>query len=97
MLWLLSQTVRQLGSDTAPCSRNLDVVTEYSYGESDRRLNREDWGPEYHDAVVESGKNGSLLKQMIIIFHVMNALPTWAQAKLSPGLALVMRIRKVCQ
>ena len=72
-----------------------DVVIEYAYGESEHRLDRDDWGPEYHDAVVEAGKAGSLMKQMIWIFHFIDSLPVWMQAALSPSLELVLCIQRV--
>ena len=54
-----------------------DVVIEYAYGESENRLDRDDWVPEYYDCVVEAGKAGSLMKQMMWVFHNINSLPTW--------------------
>ncbi|MCJ1434247.1 hypothetical protein MMC27_003614 [Xylographa pallens] len=71
-----------------------DVVIEYAYGQSEHRLDQDNWGPEYHDAIVEAGKAGSLMKQMIWIFHFINALPVWLQARLSPSMELVLRIQK---
>ena len=38
---------------------------EYAYGRSDHRVDQEDFGPDYHDAILEAAKLGSLLKQMI--------------------------------
>lgn len=72
-----------------------DIVTEYAYGESDNRLGAPNWGPEYHDAVVEAGIGGSVLKQMFWIFHFMQSLPEAVQAIISPSMALVLGLRKV--
>jgi hypothetical protein len=72
-----------------------DIVIEYAYGQSENRLEKDNWGPEYHDAVVEAGKAGSLMKQMMFIFHFINSLPVWVQAKLSPSMELVLRIQRV--
>ena len=72
-----------------------DVMMKYAYGECDHRLDREDWGHEYHDAVVEAGKAGSLMKQMIWIFYFIASLPVRLQAAISPGQALVLRLQKV--
>ena len=71
------------------------MVIEYAYGESEHRLDRLDWGPEYHDAVVEAGKAGSLMKQMMWIFHFINSLPVRIQAAMSPSMELVLRIQRV--
>ena len=73
----------------------VDVVMEYSYGRSDHRLEQEDFGPDYHDAVVESGRAGSLLKQMIWIYHFVQSLPEWVAVRLSPSLDLILRIQRV--
>lgn len=68
---------------------------EYSYGRSDHRLEAEDFGPEYHDAILEAGKAAGLLKQMIWIFHFIQSLPEWLAVRISPGLDLVLRIQRV--
>lgn len=68
---------------------------EYSYGRSDHRLEAEDFGPGYHDAVLEAGKAGSLLKQMIWILHLIQNLPEWLAVLISPGLDLVTRTYRV--
>ena len=68
---------------------------EYAYGRSDHRLEEKDFGPEYHDAILESGKAGSLLKQMIWIFYFMQSLPEWLAVRLSPSLDLVLRLQRV--
>ena len=73
----------------------IDVVMEYSYGRCDHRLEQEDFGPEYHDAVAEAGKAAGLLKQMIWIFHLIQSLPEWIAVRLSPSLDLVIRIQRV--
>ena len=72
-----------------------DVVTEYSFGESESRLDYPDWSPEYYDASMESAKTGSLLKQMIWIYHLIDALPVSVQAALSPSLKLILGMQKV--
>lgn len=68
---------------------------EYAYGRSDHRLEKEDFGPDYHDVVMEAGKMAGLLKQMIWIFHLMQSLPEWLVVFLSPGFDLVLRIQRV--
>lgn len=65
---------------------------QYAYGRSDHRLEQEDFGPLYHDAVLEAGKNAGLLKQMIWIFHLMQSLPEWLAVRLSPSMDLVLRV-----
>ena len=67
---------------------------QYAYGRSDHRLEQEDFGPEYHDAVLEAGKTAGLLKQMIWIFHLMQSLPEWLAVLLSPSFDLVLRIQR---
>lgn len=67
---------------------------QYAYGRSDHRLEEEDFGPEYHDAVLEAGKAAGLLKQMIWIFHLMQSLPEWLAVLLSPSFDLVLRIQR---
>ena len=74
-----------------------DVVMEYAYGRSDHRVDQEDFGPDYHDAVLEAGKTAGLLKQMIWIFHLMQSLPEWLAVLLSPSFDLVLRIQRVSQ
>lgn len=56
---------------------------------------KENWGPGYHDAVVEAGRAGSLLKQMLFIFHLISSLPVWLQMKLSPGMEPIRQVRKL--
>lgn len=68
---------------------------EYSYGRCDNRLEEEDFGPDYHDAVLEAGKAAGLLKQMIWIFHFIQSLPEWLAVLISPSLDLVIRIQRV--
>ena len=68
---------------------------EYAYGRSDQRLDQEDFGPDYHDVVLEAGKMAGLLKQMIWIFHLMQLLPQRLVVLLSPGMELVLRIQRV--
>lgn len=68
---------------------------EYSLGRSDHRLEREDFGYDFHDAVLEASKAGHLLKQMIWILHLAQSLPSWLAAALSPSLALVIRTQSV--
>ena len=68
---------------------------EYSLGRSDHRLDKEDFGHDFHDAVVEASKAGHLLKQMIWILYVAQKLPQWLAAVVSPGLGLVVRIQSV--
>lgn len=72
-----------------------DVVMEYSYGRSDHRLEEDDFGPDYHDAIVEAGKAAGLLKQMIWIFQFFQSLPECLAVLLSPSLDLVIRIQRV--
>lgn len=68
---------------------------QYSYGRSDHRLEKEDFGPDYHDAIMEAGKAGGLLKQMIWIFNFFQSLPEWLAVLMSPSLDLVIRIQRV--
>ncbi len=68
---------------------------EYAYGRSDHRLGQEDFGPAYHDVVLEAGKKAGLLKQMIWIFHLMQSLPEWLVVLLSPGFDLILRNQRV--
>ncbi|OKL63057.1 hypothetical protein UA08_01910 [Talaromyces atroroseus] len=68
-----------------------DIVREYSYGQSDHYLDKDDWGSEYYDAAVTIAKSGNLMKQMMFIFHFISSLPPWLQAKLSPALASSLR------
>lgn len=72
-----------------------DVVMKFSYGRSDRRLEEEDFGPGYHDAIVEAGKAAGLLKQMIWIFQFFQSLREWLAVLPSPSLDLVIRIQRV--
>lgn len=72
-----------------------DVVMEYAYGRSDHRTEEKDFGPDYHDAVLEAGKAAGLLKQMIWIFHFIQSLPEWLAVLISPSLDLVIRIQRV--
>ena len=58
-------------------------------------LKRKDFGPEYHDAALEAGKAGGLLKQMIWIFHFIQSLPEWLAVLISPSLGLVIRLQRV--
>ena len=75
--------------------KRIDVVMEYAYGRSDHRVDQEDFGPDYHDAVLEAGKNAGLLKQMIWIFYIMKSIPDWLAILLSPSFDLVLRIQRV--
>ena len=68
---------------------------EYAYGESDHRIERADWGPEYVIISGEAAKAASFFKQMIWIFHVIQSLPDWLQVKMTPGLALVFENKRV--
>ncbi|KAL2043215.1 hypothetical protein N7G274_004275 [Stereocaulon virgatum] len=67
-----------------------DVVMEYAFGRFDHRVDQEDFGPDYHDAVLEAGKLGSLFKQMIWIFHLMQNLPERLAVLISPSLDLIL-------
>lgn len=73
----------------------LDVVMEYAYGRSDHRLEDKAWGPEYHDAVMDAGKQAGILKQMFFIFTIMQSIPQSLAIILSPPFELVIRIRRV--
>ena len=73
----------------------IDVVMEYAYGRSDHRLEDKDWGPDYHDAVMEAGKQAGLLKQMFFIFTFMQNIPEKLAVILSPPFDLVLRIQRV--
>jgi len=99
MHWQPSQMVgcsfRKSNALVFPWLTQSDVVFEYSYGESEHRLENPTWGPEYHDAVVEAGLAGSLMKQMFWIFDLIKSLPVSVQAKLSPSLELVLRNQAV--
>ena len=68
---------------------------EYSYGLSEHRLEAKDFDPSYHDTILASGKQGSLLKQWIWILHLIQSLPEWLAARLSPDLDLVIRLARV--
>ena len=72
-----------------------DVVMEYAYGRSDHRLEHREWGPDYHDAVMEAGKQAGILKQMFFIFTFMNSIPEKLAVILSPPFDLVLRIQRV--
>ncbi|OKL56835.1 hypothetical protein UA08_07929 [Talaromyces atroroseus] len=74
-----------------------DIVMEYAYGQSQNRLAKENWGPEYLHGAVNAAKYGSLMKQMIFIFDFVNSLPAWVQAKVSPSLELIIRIHKLTE
>ena len=73
----------------------LDVVMEYSYGRSDHRVEERAWGPEFHDAVVEAGKNSHILKQMFFIYTIMASVPEKLAFILPPSFKLIFRIRRV--
>lgn len=95
------QDVKDVKGDTGVIKANYafaaftnDVVMQYAYGRSDHRLDQENFGPEYHDAVLEAGKAAGLLKQMIWIFHLMQSLPEWLAVLLSPSFDLVLRIQR---
>ena len=68
---------------------------EYAYGESDRHVDSDHWGAELHDAIIEGGKGGLLMKQMIWLWHLIDSLPVSAQSALSPGLGVVLRLHRV--
>lgn len=72
-----------------------DVVMEYAYGRSDHRLEDRAWGPDYHDAVMEAGKQAGILKQMFFIFTIMKSIPEKVAIILSPSFDLVLRIQRV--
>ncbi|MCJ1434051.1 hypothetical protein MMC27_003417 [Xylographa pallens] len=71
-----------------------DVVMEYSYGRSDHRVEADDFGRQYHDALMASGKAGSLLKQWIWILQLIRSLPEWLATRISPDLDLVVRLQR---
>ena len=73
----------------------IDVVMEYAYGRSDHRLEDKAWGPDYHDAVMEAGKQAGLLKQMFFIFTFMQSIPERLAVILSPPFDLVLRTQRV--
>lgn len=68
---------------------------EYAYGRSDHRLEDKAWGPDYHDAVMEAGKQAGILKQIFFIFTIMQNLPEKLAIILSPPFELVLRIQRV--
>ena len=67
---------------------------QYAYGRSDYRLERDDFGPDFHNAALESGKSAGLLKQMIWILHLMQSLPEWLAVLLSPSIDSVICIQR---
>ena len=70
---------------------------QYSYGRSDHRLDREDFGPEYHDAALEGGKASAFNKQMIWVFHLLQSLPEKLAALLSPGFDLMYTAHRAAE
>lgn len=73
----------------------LDVVMEYAYGRSDHRLDDRMWGPDYHDAALESGKQASMLKHMFFIFTIMQSIPKRLVVILSPPIGLILKLHQV--
>lgn len=68
---------------------------QYDYGRSDHRLEDKAWGPDYHDAIVEAGKQAGILKQMFFIFTIMQNIPERLAVLLTPSFELVLRIQRV--
>ena len=62
---------------------------QYAYGRSDHRLDRKDFGPEYHDAAMEAGKASGFNKQMIWVFHLLQSLPEKLTVLISPSFDLM--------
>lgn len=73
----------------------LDVVMQYAYGRSDHRLEDEAWAPDYHDALLSTGKLAGILKQMFFIFTIMQNIPKGLAIILAPSFELVLRIHEV--
>ena len=86
---------RFVASDGIMLTEHIDVVMEYAYGRSDHRLEDKEWGPDYHDAVMEAGKQAGILKQMFFIFTFMQSIPEKLAVILSPPFDLVLRIQRV--
>lgn len=74
-----------------------DVVMQYAFGRSDHRLEDRMWGPDYHDAALESGKQAGLLKHMFFILTIMQSIPKRLVAILSPSIGLILRLHRVRQ
>jgi hypothetical protein len=68
---------------------------EYAFGRSEHRVDQEDFGPDFYDATLETAKLGSLLKQMIWIFHLMQNLPQRLVVLISPSFNSIFRMRRV--
>ncbi|MCJ1381084.1 hypothetical protein MMC17_004193 [Xylographa soralifera] len=71
-----------------------DVVMEYSYGRSDHRVEVDDFGRQYHDALMASGKAGILLKHCSWILNLIRSLPEWLAIRISPDLDLAIRLQR---
>ncbi|KAJ9300365.1 hypothetical protein DTO271G3_2482 [Paecilomyces variotii] len=74
-----------------------DIVIKYAYGQSENRLEKDNWGPEFFHAVVEAGNAGHLMKQMIFIFDFVRSLPAWVQEKISPSMQLIIQMQKMIE
>jgi hypothetical protein len=71
------------------------VVTQYSFGSSNHRIEAEGFDPTYHHTSFSAGVAGVVMRHMNWIMKIMNILPESVSVKLSPEMASFVILRRV--
>lgn len=74
-----------------------DVIMEYAFGRSERKVNAPDFDGAFHDACVAGGRSSMLMKQFPWILYGMKRLPPRLLLKLNPETTSFVRMHKVRQ
>ena len=72
-----------------------DVIMEYAFGRSERKVNALDFDGDFHDACVNGGKSSFLVKQFPIVLRTTRALPPKLLQKFNPALTSFIRMHRV--
>ena len=99
----LCQRLREAQSSGNPVNLSVaysaltaDIITKYSFGKSYGYLLKPDFASEFYAILLRSGFVGHVIKQFGWLSPLMDALPTWLVALMSPEMTPLIHLRNVC-
>ena len=68
-----------------------DVIRQYSFGRSTRDVEKEEFCPQWYDAVMITSELSMLLKQFVWMLPMMAAMPEWIAKKTFKSVYLLIQ------
>ncbi|MCJ1381679.1 hypothetical protein MMC17_004790 [Xylographa soralifera] len=74
-----------------------DVVMEYCFGRSERRLDQVDFAPDFHNVSVDIAIGTAFLRQMFWIYRILQSLPERLAILLFPSIRAIFHLQHIIE